>query len=77
MKRDSIEWLHPEHQNGFEMLGIDFMVEDNRLLNHSLDVKLIEVNSVPGFGFIHKKNKYYNQKLIYNQLEKQVFSKLF
>ena len=77
MKRDTIEWLHPEHQNGFEMLGIDFMVEDNRLLNHSLDVKLIEVNTVPGFSFIHKQNKYYNTQLIYKQLEKQVFSKLF
>jgi len=28
MKRNTYEWLHPEHQNAFEMLGIDFMVED-------------------------------------------------
>ena len=77
MKRDTIEWLHPEHQNAFEILGIDFMVEDNRnAVNHSLNVKLIEVNSIPGFGFIHNKNQKNSEQLIYKQLEKQVFSKI-
>jgi hypothetical protein len=77
MKRDTSEWLHPEHQNAFEILGIDFMVEDNRLLNHNLEVKLIEVNTVPGFGFndTQIKNKILN--LLFEKLDKHVFSKLF
>ena len=77
IKRDASEWLHPEHQNGFEMLGIDFMVEDNRLLNHSLDVKLIEVNSVPGFEFYDTQIKNKILKLLFEKLDKHVFSKLF
>jgi hypothetical protein len=86
LKTDNNKWLNSEHQNAFEILGIDFMIEDNRNskyihlndnLNNNLNIKLIEVNTVPGFSFNNKHNNHRFLKLLFQELDKHVFSKIF
>ena len=45
-----LEWLYPEHKNGFIVLGIDFMIDDK------YNVKMIEVNNKQGYGYNNRKN---------------------
>lgn len=92
LQKDNNEWLNPAHKNAFEILGIDFMIEDNRNSKHldddlddnldddlddNLNIKLIEVNSVPGFGFNNGYNDHKFLKLLFQELDKHVFSKIF
>ena len=65
----------------FFKLGIDFMIEDNRdsenmHLDDNLDIKLIEVNTVPGFGFNNKHNDHRFLKSLFQELDKHIFSKI-
>lgn len=82
MRKDSNEWLYPEHKNGYKIFGIDFMIEDNRKLNaenlnNNLDIKLIEINYTPSFIFHNKSNTYTQSKVLFQELDKHVFSKVF
>ena len=92
MRKDSNEWLYPEHKNGYKIFGIDFMIEDNRELNagelnagelntenlnNNLDIKLIEINYTPSFMFHNKSNRYTQSKVLFQELDKHIFSKVF
>jgi len=83
LKKDSNEFLYPEHKNGFHIFGIDFMIEDNKGLNNKtmdndeLNVKLIEVNNSPSFIFHNKSNTHTQSKLLFQELDKHIFSKIF
>ena len=84
LKNDNNKWLNPFHKNAFEILGIDFMIEDNRNsdhlddnLNNNLNIKLIEVNSVPGFGLNNENNDHKFLKLLFQELDKHIFSNIF
>ena len=50
LKKSKGQWLFENHQHGFQILGIDFMVDTNGR------VFLIECNSAPGFGYTSKNN---------------------
>jgi glutathione synthase/RimK-type ligase-like ATP-grasp enzyme len=70
IKKTNEKWLYPEHENGFQEFGIDFMVTDD------LQVKLIEVNTSPGFTF-HDKNIANNKnKILFDEYNKRIFSKI-
>lgn len=80
--KDSNEFLYPEHKNGFHIFGIDFMIEDNnemdnKKLDIKLDIKLIEVNNSPSFIFHNKSNTHTQSKLLFQELDKHIFSKIF
>jgi len=50
LKKTKGQWLFENQQHGFQILGIDFMVDTNGR------VFLIECNSAPGFGYTSKNN---------------------
>ena len=83
LKKDSNEFLYPEHKNGFHIFGIDFMIEDNKEMdnkemdNKKLYVKLIEINNSPSFIFHNKSNTHTQSKLLFQELDKHIFSKIF
>jgi len=90
LQNDNNKWLYPEHKNAFHIFGIDFMIEDNRefdekfdkeynkeLDNGKLNIKLIEVNNSPSFIFHNKSNTHTQSKLLFQELDKHIFSKIF
>ena len=70
-------------KNGFHIFGIDFMIEDNKEMdnkemdNKKLYVKLIEINNSPSFIFHNKSNTHTQSKLLFQELDKHIFSKIF
>jgi hypothetical protein len=78
LKKDTrIEWLYPEHKNGFHIFGIDFMIEDTRKFNGGLNIKLIEVNNCPSFVFHNKSKTNKQSDILFQELDKHIFSKVF
>lgn len=78
LKQDtSVKWLYSEHKNGFNIFGIDFMIEDNRQFNGGLDIKLIEINNSPSFMFHDKSNNHKQSEIFFQALDKYIFSKVF
>lgn len=71
----NVKQLYPEHKNGFTVLGLDFMVVDNKNTN-SLDVKLIECNNNPSFVYFEDKNTDKVSKAYFEWIGKNVFAKL-
>lgn len=72
-----IEWVYAECKNGFNIFGVDFMIEDNRQFKGGLDIKLIEVNNSPSFIFHNKSNNYKQSEILFKKLDKYIFSKVF
>jgi hypothetical protein len=50
IKKDNSKWLYPEQDNGFIIMGADFMIDTTG------NVILLEVNFKPGFGYNKRKN---------------------
>ena len=51
IKKDNSKWLYPEQDNGFIIMGADFMIDAT-----TGNIILIEVNYKPGFGYNKRKN---------------------
>lgn len=75
LKKDNNKWLYAEHKNGFQIFGIDFMIEVNN--GSGLNIKLIEVNNSPSFVFHDSNNSSRQSELLFKMLDNKIFSKLF
>lgn len=51
LKNNNMKWLYPEQNNGFYIMGVDFMIDAT-----TNNIILIEINTKPGFGYNNSEN---------------------
>ena len=62
----NIKWLYPEQNNGFLIMGADFMINTNG------NVILLEINGKPGFGYNNRKNDITFSKYLFDWINKTI-----
>ena len=58
--KEDKEWVYPGNKNGFYVMGVDFMVDENKT------VYLIEVNHKPGYSYVKRQNNIYFSNILFD-----------
>lgn len=67
LKNKNSKWLYPDQNNGFDILGVDFMIDAT-----TNNVILIEINTKTGFGYNKRENNIYFSEKFYKWINETI-----